>query len=144
LDISSGSPSRFWLHATHASRARAGTGISNPAHDTVSRRAAAGQTQAVGRHLAAFFFFPNPNLLLSCGGEEAGVMSEYDMTTMRIESSSVFFRRLSYALFIGWVVYGVYLFFIGDWWSVNLLMVFIAFAVSFIVYRTLEIIFDTR
>jgi hypothetical protein len=71
-------------------------------------------------------------------------MSEYDMTTMRIESSSVFFRRLTYALFIGWVVYGVYLFFIGDWWSVNLLMVFIAFAVSFIVYRSLEIIFDTR
>jgi hypothetical protein len=71
-------------------------------------------------------------------------MREYDITTMRIESSSVFFRRLSYALFIGWAVYGVYLFFIGDWWSVNLLMVFIAFAVSFIVYRTIEIIADKR
>jgi hypothetical protein len=79
-----------------------------------------------------------------CGGEEAGVMSDYDMTTMRIESASIFFRRLTYALFIGWVVYGVYLFFMGDWWSVNLLMIFIAFAVSFIVYRTLEIIIDKR
>jgi hypothetical protein len=71
-------------------------------------------------------------------------MSDYDMTTMRIASSSVFFRRLTYALFIGWVVYGVYLFFIRDWWSVSFLMVFIAFAVSFIVYRTLEIISDKR
>ena len=71
-------------------------------------------------------------------------MRDYDITTLRIESSSVFFRRLTYMLFIGWVVYGVYLFFMGDWWSVNLLMVFIAFAVSFIVYRTLEIISDTR
>jgi hypothetical protein len=34
-------------------------------------------------------------------------MNDYDMTTMRIASSSVFFRRLTYALFIGWVVYGV-------------------------------------
>jgi hypothetical protein len=71
-------------------------------------------------------------------------MSDYNMTTMRIASASVFFRRLTYALFIGWVVYGVYLFFMGDWWSVNLLMVFIAFAVSFIVYRTLEVISDRR
>jgi hypothetical protein len=71
-------------------------------------------------------------------------MNDYHMTTMRIASSSVFFRRLAYALFIGWVVYGVYLFFVGDWWSVNLLMVFIAFAVSFIVYRTIEIIADKR
>jgi hypothetical protein len=71
-------------------------------------------------------------------------MSDYNMTTMRIASASVFFRRLTYALFIGWVVYGVYLFFMGDWWSVNLLMVFIAFAVSFIVYRTLEVISDKR
>ena len=65
---------------------------------------------------------------------------DYDMTTMRIASSSVFFRRLTYALFIGWVVYGVYLLFMGDWWSVNLLMVFIAFGVSFIAYRMLDII----
>jgi len=71
-------------------------------------------------------------------------MSDYDMTTMRIASSSVFFRRLTYALFMGWVAYGAYLFFTGDGWSVSLLMVFIAFAVSFIVYRTLEIIIDTR
>jgi len=71
-------------------------------------------------------------------------MSDYDMTTMRIASSSVFFRRLTYALFMGWVAYGAYLFFMGDGWSVSLLMVFIAFAVSFIVYRTLEIIIDTR
>ena len=71
-------------------------------------------------------------------------MSDYDMTTMRIASSSLFFRRLTYALFIGWVVYGLYLFFKGDWWSATLLMVFIAFAVSFIVYGTLEIISDTR
>ena len=71
-------------------------------------------------------------------------MSDYNMTTMRIASASVFFRRLTYALFIGWVVYGLYLFFTGDWWSVNLLMVFIAFAVSFIVYRTLEVISDKR
>jgi hypothetical protein len=71
-------------------------------------------------------------------------MSDYHMTTMRIESSSVFFRCLTYALFIGWVVYGVYLYFMGAWWSVTLLMVFVAFAVSFIVYRTLEIIGDTR
>jgi hypothetical protein len=69
-------------------------------------------------------------------------MTHYDITTMRIASSSVFFRRLTYALFIGWVVYGMYLFFTGDWWSLNLLMVFIAFAVSFIVYRTLEIIYN--
>ena len=72
------------------------------------------------------------------------MMSDYNMTTMRIASASVFFRRFTYALFIGWVVYGVYLFFMGDWWSVNLLMVFIAFAVSFIVYRTLEVIGDKR
>jgi hypothetical protein len=71
-------------------------------------------------------------------------MSAYDITTMRIESSSVFFRRLTYTLFIGWVIYGVHLFFIGDRWSINLLIVFIAFAVSFIVYRTLEIIADKR
>jgi hypothetical protein len=71
-------------------------------------------------------------------------MTDYDMTTMQIASSSVFFRRLTYALFIGWVVYGVYLIFMGDWWSATLLMAFIAFAVSFIVYRTLEIISDTR
>jgi hypothetical protein len=71
-------------------------------------------------------------------------MTDYDITTMRIVSSSVFFRRLTYALFIGWVVYGMYLFFTGDRWSLNLLMVFIAFAVSFIVYRTLEIIADKR
>jgi hypothetical protein len=38
----------------------------------------------------------------------------------------------------------VYLFFMGDWWSVSLLIVFIAFAVSFIVYRTLEVISDKR
>jgi hypothetical protein len=118
----------------------------NPALDAGSRPAMARQTyEPPGQHLAACFFFSeSSNLLLSCGGEEAGVMSDYDMTTMRIESSSVFFRRLTYALFIGWVVYGVYLFFMGDWWSVNLLMVFIAFAVSFIVYRTLEIISDKR
>ena len=71
-------------------------------------------------------------------------MSDYGITTMRIESASIFFRRLTYVLFIGWVVYGVYLFFMGDWWSLTLLMVFIAFAVSFIVCRTLEIISDTR
>jgi hypothetical protein len=71
-------------------------------------------------------------------------MSDYHITTMRIERSSVFFRRLTYALFVGWVVYRVYLFFLEDWWSVTLLMVFIAFAVSFIVCRTLEIISDTR
>jgi hypothetical protein len=71
-------------------------------------------------------------------------MSDYDMTTMRIESSSVFFRRLTYALFIVWVVYGMYLFFMEDWWSVSLLMVFIAFAISFVVYRTLKIISDAR
>ena len=71
-------------------------------------------------------------------------MSDYHMTTMRIESSSVFFRRLTYALFIGWVLYGGYLFFNGDWWSIKLLMLFIAFSLSFIVYRTLEIITDTR
>jgi hypothetical protein len=71
-------------------------------------------------------------------------MGDYNMTTMRIASASVSFRRLTYALFIGWVVYGVYLFFMGDWWSVNLLMVFIAFAVSFIVYRTFEVISDKR
>jgi hypothetical protein len=59
-------------------------------------------------------------------------MRDYDIATMRIESSSVFFRRLTYALFIGWVVYGVYLFFMGDWWSVNLLLVFIAFRLLFI------------
>jgi hypothetical protein len=71
-------------------------------------------------------------------------MSDYDITTLRIESASIFFRRITYAFFIGWVVYGVYLFFMGGWWSLNLLMVFIAFAVSFIVYRTLEIISDKR
>jgi hypothetical protein len=71
-------------------------------------------------------------------------MSDYGMTTMRIASSSVLFRRLTYALFIGWVAYGAYLFFTGDWWSASLLMVFIAFAISFIVYRTLEIINDFR
>ena len=71
-------------------------------------------------------------------------MIDYDMTTMRIVSWSVFFRYLTYALFVGWVVYGGYLFFVGDWWSVTLLLVFIAFAVSFIVYRTLEIISDKR
>jgi hypothetical protein len=71
-------------------------------------------------------------------------MNDYDMTTMRIASSSVFFRRLTYALFIGWVVYGVYLVVMRDLWSVNLLLVFIAFAVSFIVYRTLELIADKR
>ena len=71
-------------------------------------------------------------------------MSDYDITTMRIASLSVFFRRLTYALFIGWVVYGVYLFVMGDLWSINLLLVFIAFAISFIVYRTLEIISDKR
>jgi len=71
-------------------------------------------------------------------------MNDYDMTTMRIASSSVFFRRLTYALFIGWVVYGVYLFVMGDLLSVSLLLVFIMFAVSFIVYRTLEIIADKR
>ena len=71
-------------------------------------------------------------------------MSDYDVTTMRIASWSVFFRCLTYALFIGWVVYGVYLYIMGDLWSVNLLMVFVAFAVSFIVYRTLEIISDKR
>jgi hypothetical protein len=69
-------------------------------------------------------------------------MSDYDMTW--IASASVLFRCLTYALFIGWVVYGVYLLFLGDWWSVNLLMVFIAFAVSFIVYRMLEVVSDTR
>jgi hypothetical protein len=69
-------------------------------------------------------------------------MSDYDMTW--IASASVLFRYLTYALFIGWVVYGVYLRFLGDWWSVNLLMVFIAFAVSFIVYRMLEVVSDTR
>jgi hypothetical protein len=69
-------------------------------------------------------------------------MSDYDMTW--IASASVLFRYLTYALFIGWVVYGVYLLFLGDWWSVNLLMVFIAFAVSFIVYRMLEVVSDTR
>ena len=52
--------------------------------------------------------------------------------------------RLTYALFIGWVLYGGYLFFNGDWWSIKLLMLFIAFSLSFIVYRTLEIITDTR
>ena len=71
-------------------------------------------------------------------------MIDYDMTTMRVVSWSVFFRYLTYALFVGWVVYGGYLFFVGDWWSVTLLLVFIAFAVSFIVYRTLEIISDKR
>jgi len=71
-------------------------------------------------------------------------MSDYDITTMRVESASIFVRRLTYALFIGWVVYGVYLFFMGEWWSLNLLMVFIAFAVSFTLCRTLEIISDTR
>jgi hypothetical protein len=71
-------------------------------------------------------------------------MSDYDITTMRIASSSVIFRRLTYALFIGWVVYGVYLVFVREWWSVSLLMVFIAFAVSFVVYRTFEIINDFR
>jgi hypothetical protein len=71
-------------------------------------------------------------------------MSDYDMTTMRIASASVFFRYLTYALFFGWVAYGVHLLFLGDWWSVHLLMVFIAFAVSFIVYRMLEVVSDTR
>ena len=71
-------------------------------------------------------------------------MSDYDKTTMRIAWSSVLFKYLTYALFIGWVVYGVYLFVMGDLWSVNLLLVFIAFAVSFIIYRTLEIIGDKR
>jgi hypothetical protein len=71
-------------------------------------------------------------------------MSDYQITTMRIASSCVFFGRLTYALFIGWVVYGAYLFFTGNLWSATLLMVFIAFAVSFVVYRTLEIINDFR
>jgi hypothetical protein len=71
-------------------------------------------------------------------------MNDYDIATMRIASSSIFFRRLTYALFIGCVVYGVYLFFMGDWWSVTLLVAFIAFSVSFVVCRTLEIIGDTR
>jgi hypothetical protein len=35
-------------------------------------------------------------------------MNDYDIATMRIASSSIFFRRLTYALFIGCVVYGVY------------------------------------
>jgi hypothetical protein len=73
-----------------------------------------------------------------------GDMSDYDKTTMRIAWSSVLFKYLTYALFIGWVVYGVYLLFMGDWWSVNLLMVFIAFGVSFIAYRMLDIISDRR
>ena len=76
--------------------------------------------------------------------EGPGVMSDYDVTTMRIASWSVFFRCLTYALFVGWGVYGVYLYIMGDLWSVTLLMVFVAFAVSFIVYRTLEIISDKR
>jgi hypothetical protein len=71
-------------------------------------------------------------------------MSDYDIATMRIASSSIFFRRLTYALFLGCVVYGVYLFFMEDWWSVTLLLVFIAFSISFIVCRTLEMISDTR
>jgi hypothetical protein len=71
-------------------------------------------------------------------------MSDHHTTTVRIASSSEFCRRLTYALFIGWVVYGVYLFYMGDWRSVNLLIVFIVFAVSFIIYRTLEIINDFR
>jgi hypothetical protein len=71
-------------------------------------------------------------------------MSDYDITTLRIESATIFFRRLTYALFTGWVVYGAYLYFMESWWSLNLLMLFIAFTVSFIVYRTLEIISDRR
>jgi len=71
-------------------------------------------------------------------------MSDYNLTTIRIASSSLFFRRLTYALFVGWVVYGAYLYIMGNLWSVTLLMIFIAFAVSFIVYRALEIISDKR
>jgi len=71
-------------------------------------------------------------------------MSDYNLTTIRIASSSLFFRRLTYALFLGWVVYGAYLYITGNLWSVTLLMIFIAFAVSFIVYRALEIISDKR
>ena len=71
-------------------------------------------------------------------------MRDYDVTTMRLASWSVFFRCLTYALFVGWGVYGVYLYIMGDLWSVTLLVVFIAFAVSFIVCRTLEIISDKR
>ena len=41
-------------------------------------------------------------------------MSDYHITTMRIASSSVFFRRLTYALFLGEVLYGVYLVFMGN------------------------------
>ena len=71
-------------------------------------------------------------------------MSDYNLTTIRIASSSLFFRRLTYALFVGWVVYGAYLYIMGNLWWVTLLMIFIAFAVSFIVYRALEIISDKR
>jgi hypothetical protein len=98
------------------------------------------------RHLYSYETSPNEKIVVYALAwrEEAGAMSDYDMRTMGIESSYVFFRRLTYALFIVWVVYGVYLFFIEDWWSVHLLMVFVAFAVSFIVYRTLEIMSDAR
>jgi hypothetical protein len=86
-----------------------------PAVGAGTRPAMAGQThEPPVQHLAAFSFSHSSNLLLSCGGDEAGVMFDYDITTMRIESASVFFRRLTYALFIGWAVYGVYLFFMGD------------------------------
>jgi len=91
------------------------------------------------------FHFPNHRICYRPAVDKgAVVMSDYDVTTMRIASSSVFFRSLTYALFIGWVVYAGYLFFTGDWWSGTLLLVFIAFAVSFIVYRMLEIISDKR
>jgi hypothetical protein len=120
----------------HASRS--GTGIANPA---LAGSGPDGECNI--RRL--FLFLIQSLLLLSCGAEKAGVMFDYDITTMRLESASLFFRRLTYALFIGWVVFGVYLFFVGDWLlSVNLIMVFIAFAVSFIVYRTLEIITGKR
>jgi hypothetical protein len=110
-----------------------------------SRPSARADSPAAGATSGGFFLFcESSNLLLSCGGEEAGVMFDYDITTMRIESAFLFFRRLTYALFIGWVVYAVYLFIVGDWLSLNLLMIFIAFAVSFIVYRTIEIIADKR
>ena|SRR6516162_4887874 len=66
------------------------------------------------------------------------------ISPLEVHATVILEVECTYALFIGWVLYGGYLFFNGDWWSINLLMLFIAFSLSFIVYRTLEIITDTR
>jgi hypothetical protein len=52
-----------------------------------------------------FLFAESLNLLLFLQQRRRKAMSDYNMMTMQIETSSVFFGRLTYALFIGWVVY---------------------------------------